>query len=115
MKEYRKYKVWELGHAVTLEIYKVTYGFPKEEIYGIVSQLRRAPYSIPSNIAEGCRRESIAKFERFPIISQGSANELDYFAVLTKDLGYIEQSVFSKLNDKVDKIRRSLNSLINKI
>ncbi|WP_276166956.1 four helix bundle protein [Zobellia alginiliquefaciens] len=115
MRDYRKYKVWELGHEITLNVYKSTQNFPKQEIYGIVSQMRRAAYSIPSNITEGCKRESDAEFRRFPIISQGSVNELEYFTVLTKDLGYLEQQVFAELNDKVDKIRRSLNNLINKI
>lgn len=115
MRDYKKYKVWELGHQVTLEIYRLTQSFPKEEIYGMISQMRRASYSIPSNIAEGCGRESDAEFRRFLIISQGSASELEYFTMLAKDLGYIEQSTFSELNDKVDKVRRSLNSLIKKI
>ena len=84
-------------------------------MYGIVAQMRRVSYSIPSKIAEGCGRESDAEFKRFLIISQGSANELEYFTVLAKDLGYIEESTFSKLNDEVDKIRRSLNSLIKKL
>lgn len=115
MRDYRKYKVWELGHEITLNIYKSTSNFPKQEIYGIVSQMRRAAYSIPSNIVEGCGRESDAEFRRFLIISQGSANELEYFTVLAKDLRYLEQESFAELNDKVDKIRRSLNNLINKI
>lgn len=115
MRDYRKYKIWESGHQITLEVYKLTQSFPKEEMYGIVAQMRRASYSIPSNIAEGCGRESDAEFKRFLIISQGSANELEYFTVLAKDLGYIEESTFSKLNDEVDKIRRSLNSLIKKL
>jgi len=115
MRDYRKYKVWELGHEITLEVYKLTQDFPKQEMYGITSQMRRASYSIPANIVEGCGRESDAEFRRFLIISQGSANELEYFTILAKDLGYIENSVFSKLNDKVDKTRRSLNNLINKI
>jgi len=84
-------------------------------MYGITSQMRRASSSIPANIAEGCGRESDAEFRRFLIISQGSANELEYFTVLAKDLGYLEKSIFLKLNDKVDKVRRSLNSLINKL
>lgn len=115
MRDYRKYKVWELGHEITLEVYKLTQGFPKHEMYGIVSQIRRASSSIPANIAEGCGRESDAEFKRFLIISQGSANELEYFTVLAKDLGYIAAAAFLKLNDKVDKVRRSLNSLINKL
>lgn len=115
MRDYKKYKVWELGHQITLEIYKLTHSFPKNEMYGIISQMRRASYSIPANIAEGCGRESDAEFKRFLIISQGSANELEYFTVLAKDLGYMEQTIFLNLNDKVDKVRRSLNSLINKL
>ncbi len=115
MRDYRKYKVWDLGHEVTLEIYKVTRDFPKEEMYGLVSQMRRASSSVPANIAEGCGRESDAEFKRFLIIAQGSANELEYFTVLAKDLGYMEEAPFSTLNDKVDKLRRSLNSLITKL
>ena len=115
MRDYRKYKVWELGHEITLEVYKLTQDFPKQEMYGITSQMRRASSSIPANIAEGCGRESDAEFKRFLVISQGSANELEYFTVLAKDLGYVKESVFLKLNDKVDKARRSLNSLINKL
>jgi four helix bundle protein len=115
MRDYKKYNVWELGHQVTLDISLLTQSFPKEETYGIINQMRRASYSIPSNIAEGCGRESEAEFKRFLVISQGSANELEYFTVLAKDLGYIEQSTYLEINDKVDKIRRSLNNLINKI
>ncbi|MFS4447408.1 four helix bundle protein [Maribacter sp. 2307UL18-2] len=115
MRDYRKYKVWELGHEVTLEIYRLTRSFPKEEMYGMVSQMRRASSSVPANIAEGCGRESDAEFRRFLIIAQGSANELEYFTVLAKDLRYLETPFFSNLNDKVDKLRRSLNSLITKL
>lgn len=115
MRDYRKYKVWELGHEITLEVYKLTQNFPKQEMYGITSQMRRASSSIAANIVEGCGRESDAEFRRFLIIAQGSANELEYFTILSKDLGYIEESTFLKLNNKVDKNRRSINSLINKL
>lgn len=115
MRDYRKYKVWVLGHEVTLETYKLTQNFPKEEMYGMVSQMRRASSLIPTNIAEGCGREFDAEFKRFLVIAQGSANELEYFTVLAKDLGYMKQELFLPLNDQVDKVRRSLNSLINKL
>jgi len=98
MRDYKKYDVWKLGHQVSLDMYKLSQSFPKEEIYGITSQMRRAAYSIPSNIAEGCGRESDAEFRRFLIISQGSASELEYFTILAKDLGYLEQTVYSNLN-----------------
>tara|TARA_R110000737_G_scaffold176257_2_gene201332 strand:- start:3565 stop:3846 length:282 start_codon:yes stop_codon:yes gene_type:complete len=89
MRDYKKYNVWELGHEVTLEIYKLTNTFPKDENFGLTSQMRRASSSIPANIAEGCGRESDAEFKRFLIISQGSASELEYFTILAKDLEYI--------------------------
>ena len=115
MRDYKKYKVWELGHQVTLEIYRLTKSFPKEEAYGMSSQMRRASYSVPSNIAEGCGRESDAEFKRFLVIAKGSAAELEYFTLLARDLGFLEQNSFIKLYDKVDKIRRSLHNLIHKL
>ena len=110
MRDFKKYKVWQLVHEVTLDIYKPTRSFPKEEIYGIISQMRRSSYSIPSNIAEGCGRESDVEFKRFLTISWGSASELEYVTVLAKDLGYLNDKIFSALNDRVDKIRRSINN-----
>lgn len=115
MRDYKKYKVWELGHEVTLEVYRLTKTFPKDENFGITSQMRRAAYSIPSNISEGCGRESDAEFKRFLAIARGSASELEYFTILAKDLEYIKEEIFSELNDKVDRIRRSITNLINKI
>lgn len=104
MRDYKKYSVWELGHEVTLEIYKLTNTFPKEENFGLTSQMRRASSSIPANIAEGCGRESDAEFKRFLIISQGSASELEYFTILAKDLNYILNEDFLNIHDKVNKV-----------
>ncbi len=115
MRDYRKYKIWELGHELTLYIYKISQNFPQEEMYGMTSQMRRAAYSIPSNIAEGCGRESEAEFRRFLVIAQGSASELEYFAILAHDLGYIDDNIYTELDDRVNKIRRSLNNLIKKL
>lgn len=115
MRDFRKYKVWEQGHAITLKMYKTTQTFPKSEEFGIKSQMRRASYSIPSNIAEGCGRESDAEFKRFLIISQGSAIELEYFLILAKDLEYINELDCEILDNDVNKIKRSINNLVNKI
>ena len=115
MRDYKKYNVWKLGHEVTLDIYSLTQRFPKEESYGLTSQMRRSSSSIPANIAEGCGRESDAEFKRFLTISQGSASELEYFTILAKDLNYMNSNDFSLINDKVNKVRRSINSLIKKI
>tara|TARA_R110002126_G_scaffold2843_8_gene15719 strand:+ start:80 stop:427 length:348 start_codon:yes stop_codon:yes gene_type:complete len=115
MRDYKKYNVWELGHEITLEIYKLTNTFPKDENFGLTSQMRRASSSIPANIAEGCGRESDAEFKRFLIISQGSASELEYFTILAKDLEYILEKDFRIIHDRVNKVRRSLNKLISKL
>ncbi|MGB3143327.1 MAG: four helix bundle protein [Maribacter sp.] len=115
MRDYKKYTVWKLGHEVTLDIYRLTQRFPKEESYGLTSQMRRSSSSIPANIAEGCGRESDAEFKRFLTISQGSASELEYFTILAKDLNYMNNDDFSLINDKVNKVKRSINSLIKKI
>ncbi|MEQ8584165.1 MAG: four helix bundle protein [Marinoscillum sp.] len=115
MREYRKYNVWEFGHELTLEIYKSTESFPDAEKFGLISQMRRASYSIPSNIAEGCGRESDADFKRFLVISRGSAAELEYFLILSRDLELLNVEQFDLLFDKVNRVKRSLNNLINKI
>lgn len=94
MGDYKKYNVWELGHQITLLIYKLTSKFPKEEIYGLTSQMRGASYSITSNIAEGCGRDSDQEFKRYLVIARGSATELEYFLFLVKDLGFISVEDF---------------------
>lgn len=100
---------------MTLEIYKSTESFPDAEKFGLISQMRRASYSIPSNIAEGCGRESDADFKRFLVISRGSAAELEYFLILSRDLELLNVEQFDLLFDKVNRVKRSLNNLINKI
>ncbi|MDV7138996.1 four helix bundle protein [Maribacter sp. TH_r10] len=115
MRDYRKYDVWKLGHEITLNIYSITKAFPKDEEFGITSQMRRSSFSIPSNIAEGCGRASDAEFKRFLIISRGSAAELEYFMLLAKDLKYIDDVSYTTLYDKVNKVKRSISNLIQKI
>lgn len=115
MRNFRKYQVWELGHQITLDIYKFTDSFPKSEQYSLTSQMRRASSSIPANIAEGCGRESDAEFRRFLLIANGSAAELEYFLILSKDLDLVKDDKFEDLVNKVDILKRSLNKLISKI
>ena len=115
MRNFRKYKVWELGHQITLDVYKLTNNFPKEEQYGLTSQMRRASSSIPANIAEGFGRESEVEFKRFLVIANGSATELEYFLILVKDLNFVSELDNIDLVEKVDQLKRSLNKLISKI
>ena len=87
MRDFREMKVWREVHQLTLAIYKVTTDFPREEVYGLTSQIRRACATIPANIAEGCGRNSVVEFARFLHIAMGSASELDYHLMLARDLG----------------------------
>jgi four helix bundle protein len=89
MQDYKKLKIWQKGHELTLLTYTVTKTFPKDELYGLTNQMRRAASSIPANIAEGCGRNSQAELGRFVTIAAGSAFELDYHAYLANDLNYL--------------------------
>lgn len=115
MKDYRELKVWEKAHEYALSVYKATRDFPKEELYGLTSQLRRSASSVPSNIAEGCGRNSDAELARFLEIAYGSASESDYQLLLAKDLGYLNVDSFKSLSVMVEEIRRMLNGFIQKL
>jgi len=111
MRDFKKYDIWHLSHSLTLEIYKTTSIFPKEELFGITSQIRRAVSSIPTNISEGCGRNSDKEFNQFLNIALGSANETEYLLILSKDLNYIENSVFENLNQKTNEIKSKIYNL----
>jgi four helix bundle protein len=86
MRDFRGLKVWQKSYEFTLEVYQATIGFSKDEIYGLTAQIRRSVASVPTNIAEGCGRESNLEFKRFLIIAYSSSNELDYQLLLARDL-----------------------------
>jgi four helix bundle protein len=115
MRNYHDINVWKKAHELTLVIYKVTEGFPKNEQFSLTSQIRRACYSIPMNTAEGCGKSSDAEFARFLDMSAGSASELDYQLLLAKDLGYIEEATYQSLAESLNHIRRMLTSLIKSV
>jgi four helix bundle protein len=115
MQDYQKLKVWQKSHEFVLKIYKVTSSFPREEIYALVSQIRRAAVSIPSNISEGCGRSGNRELKHFMSIAMGSATEVKYQLMLSKDLGYIPTGDYNKLNDEVVEIRKMLASYIKRI
>jgi len=115
MKDCRKLKVWEKAHQLTLKIYKITEGFPREELYGLTSQIRRAGVSIPTNIAEGCVRSSDADFSRFLYISLGSTSELEYLILLSMDLKFIKSEIHIELNNEINEIKKMLISMIQKL
>lgn len=115
MRDFKKLNVWEKAHQLTLNIYESTDEFPDNERYGLVSQMRRSATSIPSNIAEGCGRNSQAQFARFLNIAFGSASELEYQVYLSKDLGFLEDNKSKELNENVVEIKRMLSSLLQKV
>lgn len=115
MKDFRRLKVWERAHALTLDIYKITARFPREELYGLTSQLRRCSASICANIAEGCGKEGNREFFRFLQIASGSANELDYHLLLARDLNYMSGEGDSRLNKDLRDFRRMLTALLLKV
>ena len=112
MKDFRKLNVWDKAHKLTLEVYKQTTFFPKEELFGLISQIRRASISIPSNIAEGCGRGSNMELARFCQIAMGSASELEYQLLLAKDLNYFQEPIYK---NSLIEIKKMLTSLIKKL
>jgi four helix bundle protein len=115
MSNYEDLNVWKISHKLVLDIYKATVHFPKDELYGLTSQIRRAAYSIPCNIAEGYGRGSDAQICQFLIIAKGSASELEYELLLAKDLGYLEEEQYIRLDTQVKNICKMLTGLIRAV
>ena len=115
MKDFRTLKVWEKAHAVTLVIYKATKNFPKQELYALTNQIQRAAVSVPTNIAEGCGRDSDAELKRFFVIAMGSASEVEYLLLLARDLNYLSEEKHQTLTADLVEVRRMLNAFIQKL
>ncbi len=115
MRDFRRLQVWEKAHQLTLAVYQLTAGFPRDEVFGLTSQIRRASSSIPANIAEGCGREGDAEFKRFLQIAMGSASELEYHLLLAHDLGYIDHENYSRLEQNVTEVKRMLTGFIQRL
>ncbi len=114
MKDFRKLVVWEKAHLLAIGAYRATATFPKDELYGLVSQIRRACVSIPANIAEGCGREGEAEFGRFLQIALGSASELEYHLLLAHDLDFLNEKDYESMGMQVIEVKRMLTALIQK-
>ncbi|MCX6024445.1 MAG: four helix bundle protein [Chloroflexi bacterium] len=112
MQDFRQLKVWEKSHRLTLAVYGATMRFPKEELYGLTSQIRRASSSIPANIAEGCGRNGDAEMARFLYIAMGSASELDYHLLLARDLDLLEPNDYTRLAADVTEVKRMIAAFI---
>ena len=116
MRDYRKYDVWVKAHEMCLYVYKeVIIGFPKEEKFELASQIKRAAYSVPLNIVEGCGRSTEKDFTHFLDISLGSVQEVEYCLLLSFDLGYLTKEQYEIANRKVNDVKAMLIKLIKSI
>lgn len=115
MQDFKNLQVWQKSHLLTLAVYKATLGFPKEELYALTSQLRRATASVPANISEGCGRGSDPEFGRFLQIAMGSASETEYHLLLAHDLRYLSDDHFQHLTADLVEVKRMLAALLGKV
>jgi len=115
MKDFRTLNVWQKSHKLAVNVYQLTSNFPKEEQYGITSQLRRAIISIPTNIAEGCGRGSDKDFAKFVQIAIGSASESEYLVLLSNELGYLTKDNSVQFIEIICEIKKMLTSLIKNL
>ena len=115
MKDFRDLKVWQKAHQLTLAVYRITAGFPREELYGLTAQLRRSCSSISANLAEGCGRNGDAELARFCLIALGSASELDYRLLLARELKLIKPKDYEDLALRTTEVKRMLGGLLGKL
>jgi four helix bundle protein len=115
MQDFKKLRVWENAHRLVIEIYCETRIFPREEQFGITAQIRRSASAIAANIAEGCRKNGGSEFARYLNIALGSANETEYFLILSKDLGYLSNEKANPYLDNINEIKAMLIRLINRV
>jgi four helix bundle protein len=115
MQSFRNLKVWEKSHRLTLDVYASSKSFPRDEVFGLTSQMRRASASIGMNIAEGCCRKGDAEMARFLQIAMGSASELEYQLPLAHDLDYLLEQGYERLTAQVVEVKKMLSSLMQKV
>jgi four helix bundle protein len=115
MRDFREIKVWSKAHQLTLAIYKATSAFPRAELYGLTSRLRRSAVSVPANFAEGFGRGGNIELARFLQIAMGSATEVEYHILLARDLSLLTITLYENLNGRVVEVKRMLASLLLKV
>jgi four helix bundle protein len=115
VKDFRELKVWRKAHELTLAVYQIAASFPREELYGLTAQLRRASSSIAANLAEGCGRNGDAELARFCSMAMGSASELEYHLLLARDLKLIRPQDYDALDQRATELKRMLTALLQKL
>jgi four helix bundle protein len=111
MQRFTELRVWQKGHALVLSVNRMTTGFPQNERYGLISQLRKATLSVPTNIAEGSKRLTSQEYARFLDIAETSLAETAYLLMISRDLGYVTQIVAAKAFDEISELSRMLHGL----
>ena len=115
MKDFKQLKVWQKAHLLVLDVYRQTQSFPAEERFGLTAHLLRSATSIPSNIAEGCGRDTDTELARFLSIAAGSASETEYQLLLARDLDYLPETRHQALDAQVNEVKRMLNSFVQRL
>ena len=115
MQDFRRLLVWQKAHELVLQVYRISRDFPREELYGLTSQVRRSAASVPTNVAEGCGRGSDPDFARFLVMAMGSSSELEYQLLLSRDLAFLDTAMHQTLEAKVVEIKKMLTALIRKV
>lgn len=115
MRDYTKIAAWKLADDLTVSVYERTNAFPREELYGLTSQIRRAAYSVPANIVEGSSRESKRDYLHFLHIARGSLSETQYFIRLSHWLGYLLAEEATKLRDQTRQVLACLHGLVQAV
>ena len=115
MKDFRQLSVWQKSHQLALALYERTRSFPREDMYGLTGQIRRAASSTPANLAEGCGVDRDAEFARYCSIARASASELEYHLLLAHDLKLLKPEDYARLIERVVELKRMLTGLIHKL
>jgi four helix bundle protein len=115
IKDFKELRIWQKGIEIVKDVYGCTKTFPREELYGLTSQMRRAAVSIPSNIAEGFKRYHNKEYSQFLRMSMGSAAELETQLVISKELGYLNSEELAGISEKLEYFSKMVSSLLNKL
>lgn len=115
MQRFTDLKVWQLGHALTLEVYRLTASFPEDERFGLTSQIRRSASAVPTDIAEGSKRRSNKDYAHFLNLAESSLAETEYHVILSRDLEYLPASAAEALFVRISELSRMLHALRTKV
>ena len=115
IRSFEDLEIWQLGHKLSLIFYKITGKYPRNELFGLISQLRRAAISIPANIVEGYYRNTTKELIQFLYHARGSCGEVIYFLILSRDLNCISKKQYDELRNEYDILKRKITAMINSL